>query len=282
TPSLLTSDLRMSFFKKQSRQIVREYGGAEAIHFEGESNYQIRKGDEVRFAMFQERGIDYSVEWRIDNEAKEIKEVEFFRETPISRRKVLEAFDENEEVDKIRQRSDNWRYVARVALIAGLAMLFMSLRACVSSGQVVHDSTIDLSQVSEAGVVSAAMELPSKGLYALKIEATSFVENSELYYFAYILDGEQKAVNKVDQNFYWWTGYDDEGKWTEKDMDTRKRFKLDEGGTYYLQSFVESELTPAGTLRVTVYKGVMLTRYFFFAMIICFVVWGVSRARASV
>ncbi|MEL6133422.1 MAG: hypothetical protein AAFR59_08680, partial [Bacteroidota bacterium] len=58
TPMLLTRDRRMSFYQQQSPKVVREYGQANVVFFEGESNYTIKKGDEIRFASFKDRGID--------------------------------------------------------------------------------------------------------------------------------------------------------------------------------------------------------------------------------
>ncbi|MEM7372510.1 MAG: hypothetical protein AAF587_28075 [Bacteroidota bacterium] len=273
TPTLLPKDLRMSFFKKQPRRIVREYGNAEVTHFEGESNYQIKHGDKIRFATIKDRGIDYSVEWRMADNDVNIKEVEFFREIPISRRKVLEAFGNNDEIDQLNQKEGFWRFFHRVAMATGILMLLLGFRACVSSGDQIFQQEIDLGTISTTNSPkSAPIEISSPGLYRLNMDVLSMVENSEMYIFSYVLNQDSIAVSTFDGNFSWWSGYEEGEYYNETSFNTSKTFKLDEAGTYYIQLFME---TPApGSIKVSVNKGIWLTRYFFLAAIACLLaVW---------
>ena len=270
TPVLLPEDLRMSLFKNQGRQIVREYGMAEVIHFEGESNYHIRSGDQIRFAMFRDRGLNYSSEWRY-GEDEEIKEVEFFCERPLSRRRLLEAFSDNPEVEALRQRMAKWGYVAKIALFTLLAMIAMVVISAIWDGSQVYQERFTFSGTNDEGIISQPIKLPKGGLYQLQLEATELATNSEGYVFAYVLDGEQQAIGKIEQNFYNWTGYEDGEQWTEKDRDKSEVFRLDQGGTYYLQLFFNSEYTTPTEIRATVFDGVLLTRYFVFGVILALI-----------
>ena len=88
----------------------------------------------------KERGVEYSAEWRLDDSGQEIKEVEFFREIPISRRKVVEAFSNNEEIEKLKQRETKWQFVFNVAAATGVILLDFIL---LLPGQVtVHSFTV--------------------------------------------------------------------------------------------------------------------------------------------
>lgn len=268
TPTLLPKDLRMSFFKKQPRQIVREYGNAEVIHFEGESNYKIRKGDAIRFASIKDRGIDYSVEWRMADDNVNIKEVEFFREVPISRRKVLEAFGSNEAIDALNQREGFWRFFHRVAMITGIIMALLGFRAWVSEGKAIYNTDVDLQQITtEQSPVLGPIDISSPGLYKLNMNVLTMVENTEIYLFSYILDQDSVAISTFDGSYSWWTGYEEGEYYNEQSLTASKTFKLEEAGTYYIKLFME---TPSpGSVRITVNKGIWLARYFFIAGILC-------------
>ena len=273
TPTLLPKDLRMSFFKKQPRQIVREFGSAEIIHFEGESNYQIKRGDTIRFAMIKDRGIDYSVEWRMADNDVNIKEVEFFREIPISRRKVLEAFGNNDEIEQLNQKEGFWRFVFRIAMATGIVMLLLGLKACGDEGEQIFVHEVDLASVTESNApLAGPIEIAAPGLYRLNMKVLEMVENSEFYLFSYVLNQDSAAVSTFDGSFYWWSGYEDGEYYNETRFKSDRTFKLEEAGTYYVQ--FHSETPVQGKIQIGVNKGIWLSRYFIFACIFClFAMW---------
>ncbi|RMG75304.1 MAG: hypothetical protein D6722_01320 [Bacteroidetes bacterium] len=280
TPTLLPKDLRMSFYKAQPRQIVREYGKAEAIHFEGESNYQIKLGDTIRFASMKDRGIDYLVEWRLNDTEDEVKEVEFFQETPVSRRKVLEAFSANPEIESIRQEEAKWRYIYRVALATCILLGLFLMRACTDGGDPVFQQDFDLRTITDTqGAISQPIEITQPGLFRLRMEATQIGQNTEMFVFGYILDAQQQAINTLPGEFYYYTGVDDEGRWTEADQESVLTFRLKEPGTYYVQLFRDISYTQPGVVRIGVYSGVMVTRYFIMALVLCGLVLLVAWAK---
>ena len=280
TPSLLTNDLRMSFYKGQRREIVREYGNARTIFFEGESNYTIKEGDQLQFAMFKNKGINFSAEWRINPQNKSIKEIEFFREQPVSRRAVIKAFENNEEIDKLKQYEAHWRFIFRAALATTLALLLMLLMSIGNDGTRVFSQEFDLRTIGDTEtVISNPVEISEPGLFSLNFYMKSIDPNSDQFVFAYILDEEKAAINQVEGDFYFYTGVDDEGRWTEEDRDASKLFKLEEAGTYYIQLFKNKESTTGGTIEVSVSKGVWLSRYFLFGFIL-FILFSIyARSR---
>ncbi len=283
TPTLLPRDLRMSFFKGQPERQVQEYGNAEVIYFEGESNYQITKGDQIRFASYKNNGITYSAEWRMVSK-DEIKEVEFFQETPISRRKVVEAVGDNEEMAVLAQKASDWNFVYQVARIAMFVFLAMTLWTCTSSGTKLHEQDIPLTSIlGENGYLSEPFEIPREGVYKLSLTARDLANNTEVYVFSYILDSEGMALNSIEETFYYYTGYDSEGQWTESDFSGGKRFRVTETGTYRVQFFADSETSIfGGTVRIELNEGVMLTRYAFIALLISIVVMVVAGSKRKV
>jgi hypothetical protein len=282
TPQLLPRSLQMSFFQDQRDQRVQEYGGAEVIYFEGESNYHITKGDLIHFTMYQHAGINYSAEWRMASK-DEIKEIEFFEERPISRRRLLESFSENEELAKLKEREAFWGFVYKVSSIATVIFFVLSFFACSDLTQTVERSQqLPLkSLLDQGGVLSDPIEVAEKGLYRLTLRASAMAENSEIYVFAYVLDSTEAAINTIDEELFYYAGYDDEGRWTETNYDVSQRFRLESGGTYYLRLFGNAD-NPAmitGTLHIELKDGVLLTRYFFLAAIFSLIVMVIASRK---
>lgn len=283
TPSLMPQNLRMSFYKKQSKQIVREYGDAEVVFFEGESNYRIKKGDKTRFATFKERGISYSVEWRMAENQRSIKEVEFFKETPITRRKVIEAFANNEEIAALKQKEGNWRYVFRIAAATALFLLLGLMYSAVSDGTEVYSKSFDPAQVSDqTPELVGPIQLDGQALYNFQMKASRIGTNSEMYLFAYLLDGDKQVINTLDSEFYYYTGSDDEGTWTEASNESSQIFRLEESGTYYLQILRDSANNiPSGEVSVVITENVWLTRYFVIGLLLLLVPMVLSWSKSG-
>ncbi|MEM7658949.1 MAG: hypothetical protein AAF399_22690 [Bacteroidota bacterium] len=268
-PTLLPRNLRMSFFHKQPDQIVREYGQAEVIHFEGESNYQIKMRDQIRFATIKDRGIDFTVEWRMVDGGKEIKEIEFFREVPVSRRKVIEAFGNNEAIEELNRKESFWRFVYKTALFTAVAMGLMGMKACFSDGNQMFQQSVEIAELGEENARwTEPMAISEAGLYRMKMEVKSMNQNSEMFLFAYILDQDSLAINTMDGEFYWYTGVEDGERWTESSLSSDRTFRLEQSGTYYLQIYKEKTYSGGGTVSVTIYRDVWLSRYFIMAFVV--------------
>jgi len=283
SPSLLPKNLRMRFFDNQSQSIVREYGDSEIIYFEGESNYRIAMNEQKRFAMFKLRGINYESEWRMVPGSKdEIKEIEFFKETPISRRKLLEAFQQNDAIENLYKKEGQWRFVMYLALLMTFLSLFFVLVSVGEEGEEIFSQTFNTQNFSEdEGTESLPIEISSPGIYNLEILATSITPQSEFFIFSYILDQEKTAINQIQETFYYYSGTDTDGSWTESNTSTSKIFKLKEAGTYYLQLYKNRESVFDNTITVKLSQGIILTRYFLLLFIlfivISFVAFGKSR-----
>lgn len=269
-PVLLPDNLRMRFYPQQRSQIVREYGDAESIYFEGESNYQIAVGDQIKFAMFRDRGISYSSEWRLHTK-KVIKEVEFFKETPISRRRLVEAFSENPEIGEMRKREEEWRFRFKMLGNTFVLLLILFVISLIYPGSTVFEESVQVSpeyMSAEKGFTSSPIEVSDPGLYRLKLSARGMQENAEMYILTYVLNQDSAAINRLDNEFYFYAGYDDEGRWEESDRSTGKYLRIKESGTYYLQAYVDTQYANMGEFKMTLYKGPWMSRYFAIGLIL--------------
>jgi len=271
-PILRPSNLRMRFFEGQRNRRVQEYGMAEVIFFEGESNYHIKTGDQIQFTMFKDRGISYSAEWRMDEDGQNIKEIEFFKETPISKRRLVEAFAGNEAIAEIKERQTYWRSIFRTARLAFIALVVLMLYSFLREGNLIYQETFELTLTENQSLTSSPIEVPDGGLYRLRMNASGMPTNSEVYLFAYVLNEDSAAINKIDDEFFYYTGYDSEGQWTERSSKESKVFRLKEGGTYFLRIFTKQQFADMGDVTISLYRGVWISRYFVMGCILLFFV----------
>ncbi len=278
TPMLLDSSLAMQFYHGQPQRRVQEYGSAEVIFFEGESNYTIKKGDKIRFSTYKDRGIDYTAEWRMESES-EVKEIEFFREVPVSRRKIIEAFGSNEQVEQLREDEGFWKFVYYGALIGALAMLVMGIASLATKGKVIFSDSVALSSIQDEGRLVGPLTMSEKDIHRVYLRVNEIRTNSEFYLLGYIMDQDSAVVNKVDGTYSFYQGYDSDGKWTEKDASSSIRFKVRQPGDYYVKLFADSAQDQPGSAVVELRKGGFMGRYFLIAMVIFLITALVSRRR---
>ncbi|MEM6766592.1 MAG: hypothetical protein AAF655_16775 [Bacteroidota bacterium] len=282
-PMLLPKNLRMKFFNNQRKAIVREYGKANLVYFEGESNYKINLGDEIKFASFG-RGTVYSAEWRIDKKSRGIKEIEFFKEHRISKKKVAEAFKENPTVEAILIRMKKWRYVASVAGWTALASLLLFLFALMYSGESVYSENINVEHIAnsqEEAFTSPAINFPDKGLYKIKLSCSGLPNGAYTTAFMYVLDKNQQAINTIADEFYYETGVDSDGRWTESELTESKTVKVDKAGTYYFRIFLDSPQTFTTTFSLEVTKGIWIYGYYLAGFVVAFMVFFVARINGQ-
>jgi len=268
-PMLLPDNLKMSFYLDQPYQIVMEFGEAQVLYFEGESNYDIRINDKVRFSMFRDQRIDYIAEWRLKEDGETIKEIEFFREVPISRSKVLEAFEPNEEILALKAVDDKRKHVHKTARFATLGLFIMWIVSLFSTGKPFYTETFDMSGISDSvTVTSKPIKIEETGVYKFNMNAEFLQNNTSMFVLAYILDKDKSAINTFSGNFYYSSGYDSDGAWTEADESSSKLVRVTEPGIYYLEVLAEKETADPGKVTISLNKGVWVGRYFFIAFIL--------------
>ncbi len=90
-PSLPQGETMLDFYYNKPKQ-VQEYGQTEILYYEGESTYLVKTGDKSAFSEYSDyNSKSYSAEWRYKD--NEVKEIEFFEETPISSSELIKAFN---------------------------------------------------------------------------------------------------------------------------------------------------------------------------------------------
>ncbi|MCI4669406.1 MAG: hypothetical protein MRZ79_14820 [Bacteroidia bacterium] len=278
TPMLLDNSLKMQFFRGEAQKRVQEYGSAEVVFFEGESNYTIKKGDEIRYSTYIDRGINYTSEWRMEN-GEEIKEIEFFQEIPVSRRKIIEWFGTNEQVTELQEDEAFWKFVYRGSLVGVLLMLVMGIASMSSKGKIIYSEDVPFAALQgDEGKLVGPFEIPKKGQYRMEMKVFDLQPNSEAYIMGYILDKDQAAINNIEGSFGYYTGYDD-GYWSEKEFESKLRFRANEPGEYYVQFHSADAASQQGSLKVFLRQGGMMGRYFLIALIIFGIVAAVSKGK---
>ncbi len=278
-PSLPGESNRWSFMKNQRNQIIREYGAAEVVYFEGESNYQIKINDTINFASYKHKNLVYAAEWRIDSTTNLIKEIEFFKEEKISNKDVMKAFEANEELGFLRKKIELRRWLAYGS--AALAALFfvMMIGGLATKKTTIFEQTIPLSSIDdEYGIVSQPIVIEKGGLHCLKISGKLTVANTEAYVLAYFMDKDSAVVNYLDGDFGYYTGYD-EGYWAEQEGDNEKLVKVTETGTYYAKLMGDKEDLTGGEITISVVSGVKIVRYYVWGFIILGIFSGISFFR---
>jgi hypothetical protein len=259
---------RWSFMNNQRAQIIREYGAAEVVYFEGESNYQIKLNDTIQFASYKHRNIVYVAEWRIDETTDLIKEIEFFKEEKISKKEVMQAFEANEELDFLREKLLNWK-ILTYGSVALAALFFVLMIGGLGANQkTIFEESFNLESINEDfGIVSKPIVIEEAGLHCLKINGELINANTEAFVLAYFMDKDSNVVNYIDGDFGYYTGYDD-GYWAEQEGDNEKLVKVAQPGTYYAKIMGDRDENVTGTIYLSIDSGVKIVRYYVFGWII--------------
>ncbi len=147
-PSLPQSQtVTINFDNPDAPQNITEIGHATVIYFEGETTYQIKTGDQVSFAMYKYGVSDMTVECRYDN--YELQEVEFFEEIPISKTKVLTAFEADPLVSKYADYQVKNPKFLFLCFLAGTLMSLALWYYSLNSDKIVEELKIEVQKPTE-------------------------------------------------------------------------------------------------------------------------------------
>jgi DNA-directed RNA polymerase subunit RPC12/RpoP len=274
SPSLPGEGNTWNFMENHKPQVIKEYGAANVVYFEGESNYEIKIDDFINFASYKHKNAIYTAEWRLDNETEEIKEIEFFKETPISKKNVIKAFDANEELTVLQGQGQFWKWLT-YGSVAMFALFFvMMIGSCGDGTNKIFEEQFLLNTIDdENGVISKSFKL-EKGLHSLQIRGAIATTNTEAFMLAYFMNEDKDVINYIEGDFSVYSGFDDEGYWVESQDENSKLVKVKEAGTYYAKIMADREETTQGQVTLTITNGVSLTRYYVIGWII-FLILGV-------
>ena len=262
-----------SLDKEISPQRIREQGTARLVHFEGEFTYLPEIGEETHYAEYVIGETIFSVEWRYKESKEQIEEVEFFSAKPISRLELLTAFglerEAEEEKDKQAASEEYTRWGMAFAG-AGVFCLCMCLIFFIQPQAKVFEQTVWLNNTSGDGLIVGPFPLSERGsVYRINLQ-TSIPDNSEVWAGVELLDEQQEMINAVDYDFWRESGYDSDGHWSESDTSHDFPFRLESPGLYYARVFLDEASAKSASLRVSIFKGVALIRYYLIAAFVCF------------
>lgn len=268
-PSLPSDDSYWSFMKNHREQIINEYGAAQVIHFEGESNYNIKINDTIQFASYKHKNDIYNAEWRINDETNEIKEIEFFKEVKVSKKEIMIAFENNEELDTLRSKGDFWQWMFFGSAASAAVLLFLLFSSFGGGNEPVYEQTFSFEMIDDsAGVMTAPIKIEKTGLHCIELHATFYNENKEIFLLANLLDEEKKIINDLDGNFSVYTGYEDGEYYSEIEDNSTKLVNVKETGTYYAQILADSDDGLVGEARFVINRGYVLSRYYFLGFLL--------------
>ena len=273
-PSLPGDSNRWSMMSNQREQIIKEYGAAGVVYFEGESNYQIKINDSIQFANYKHKNSIYTAEWRVDEATDQIKEIEFFKENQISKREVMKAFEANEELNVLRTKGEFWQWMTFGS--GGLFVLFfiLMLGTCGGGNKEVFKQQMSLASMNdEEGLVSNPMTL-EKGVHTIELNGVLEQANQEAFILAYFMNEDEDVINYLEGDFAVYAGFDEDGYWEESQESNSKLVKVKEAGTYYAKIMADRDSTTTGSILLTVTGGKVISRYYNLGWIV-FLIFGV-------
>ncbi len=261
-PSLPNESSHWSFMKNQRPQIINEYGSASVIYFEGESNYQIKLNDLIQFASYKHKNTIYTAEWRINELNNQIKEIEFFKEDKISKKEIIQAFENNEELDGLRRKGEIWQWLTYGAFASAI-LFFVLMFTSFGGTKQVFTQTFNFAELNDSALFkSKPIQLDETGLYCIELRGGIEVTNSEAFVLAYFLNNEDEVINHLDGDFSVYSGFDSDGYWTESTEEADKLVKVKETGTYHAKLMLDREDAVTGSVTLNIFSGVVLTRYY--------------------
>ncbi len=284
---------------KQER--VLEYGDSVVAYFEGESTYQIKAGDRVKFAEYRACGKKFIAEWRLINNTSEIKEIEFFREETISESDVLTAFEDNpaiqeakEKLKAIHRRKQFWRVSLWLTALAFAVLLLHSL----TDGKEIFAEQIKVPQAHkppteeddpEILATTKPITLQNAGaVYQLQLSA-NIPDNTDLWTGLEILNEKGEVINAVEGDFYRASGdeeWHEDGEsgvehWEETETLKSVYYRLDSPGTYMARVLAIPTTTPGASIQLKLFEGSILSRYYLAGLIIFTLLALVNSVSAS-
>jgi hypothetical protein len=219
----------------------------------------------------------YTVEWTKDVQNGEVEEVEFFRSKPIDKRDLLVALDLQKELEKFDHEvavAKEYRRWGSKFFVLGV-ILFLVGAVLQYKGNPFFRSTLSLSNLTDDGEVVGPITLSSMGRVYQIVLNEDIPKNSFSWVGAELVDSSYEAVNAVEGDFWHESGTDSEGYWEEANMISSLYFKLENPGDYYIRVFPEEGKRVQGNMTVSVYKNLLLFRYFILSACVALAYGGV-------
>ncbi len=168
----------------------------------------------------------------------------------------------------ISRQADPYRIVLFFCLFMSLLLGVLSVGSCIP-GEQIYERTFrdeDLSK-EELDDHYGTFTLDQRQVVQVDVSSPN-LDNSWLWLKTAILDEEDRVVADKTFNIQYYSGYQSGESWSEGDRDTYALFTLP-AGTYKLLAYAQDAEKRGGytepmdeQIQITIYKGIMLARYF--------------------
>ena len=286
----------------QARHIL-EKGKARIEHYEGELNYKPDTGEEINFLDLSDGySVEWNEEEIKFYKSDKIAVEEVYKAFNLNLNLIpVEAYqskvqyeDEDEEIPKsIDIRDDNsfYHYDAKILLkkqtahgkknvpfillACGVLLIFFSFY-CMQTGKLVFNTSVMPIECKDGKTVGPVKLTKAGTIHVVRAEG-SIPPNNIFYDVTMELIDEEDPDSDIplwgkEDEFWGENGVEiDEGQsypWSETSASTRSFFLLSEEGDYYLRVTTEGDdsvLSQSGSIRISIYEGVVLGRYYFWS-----------------
>lgn len=256
-----------NFYKGKPDYRVTEYGSLFLEFFEGETEKEdpYAVGTQTHFATYQEGLWSYTVEqgdgWK-----------EFSAEKKISKQELYKALEGNPFIDTYEQRDKGFSTIRKTVSAAAVVAFLVFLVSLFSDGTPISSTRVDTKDIDKIeGYLSKPIKIDDTGTnynieWGVNFKST---QNQGMYVVVELLDKDKNVINAVESDFWYETGRDSEGTWTESETSSSKYFKFVEEGDYFARIYAKTDSTyftdatySQATINFTVNEGAMLSRYF--------------------
>lgn len=284
-------------FDTGSKEHILEYGSSNVAYFEGESTYQIKPGDTVKFGMYKIKGNPFICESRIYSTG-EIKEIEFFTERSVSYAEIVRAFADDDsvksrqedmqkrvgEIDDIKKRK---LFYAKFFFYTSLAFLVGLFFCLGKSGKYLVDQTFPCGAtcgdfVKKDSVINDTARTffiyetikpftASTKDHILTVKlTTSFASEGESNAILEILNDKKEMMHELVGDFHRYIEEGSEDDYVDSKEDVSDDFQIDKDAEYHMRLTMDLPNAQQNELqvRLIVEGGSLMGAYFLFLWIL--------------
>ena len=274
-------DLFTDFFSRTGRQRIIEYGSSKIADKEGEV-YDYKYSRKF-FFKYHQNGYAYDYEVPVNDRNEMITDERlYYKSGKITKKEVLEYFKENKE---IRQELDGLNTLFFSTAVSGLGLflcLMMLIFSFMGKSPVISSRSVPLTEVSDTGTVfiTNTWNIPKKDeLYLMELKfdfGTSASSLQEISVGVDIFEEKTGIVNTIEGDFYYETGWDSDGHWTESQTKASQYLRSDETGKFYAAIYPEAIGTDTnGVLTFSLKKAGFLWYYTLTSTIFMLILTGI-------
>ncbi len=260
-------ELFTNFYEGKADYRVTEYGSHFLEFFEGETEKEdpYAVGTQVHFATYQEGIWSYSVEqgdgWK-----------EFSASKKISKQELYKALEGNPYIATYQERENGFSIIRKTASVAAAITFLVFLLSLFSDGTPIFSTNVDMKNIDKKeGFLSKPIKIDNTSTnynidWGINFKSS---KNQGMYVVIELLDNDKNVINAVESDFWYESGYDSEGSWTESETSSSKYFKFTEEGDYFARIYAQTDSTyftdatqSQAIINFKVNEGALLSRYF--------------------